>query len=77
MKMNRVAMILLAGVVLAACSRSEAPAPAAAAAPAGATASAVKAEAKKEEKHEAPDIHGMPGMSELFKGDDKKPEGKK
>ena len=30
-----------------------------------------KAEPAKEAKHEAPDTHGMPGMAELFKGEDK------
>ena len=30
-----------------------------------------KAEPAKEAKHEAPDTHGMPGMADLFKGEEK------
>ena len=59
-------MILTAAAfLLFACGPGEPPKPT----PAKASAT----EAKKEETH-APDTHGMPGMSELFKSDDKKDE---
>jgi hypothetical protein len=73
MKATTIFAILAACAVLAACGPGEAPK----ATPAKATTGAPAAvEAKKEEKRETPDTHGMPGMSELFKGDDKKDEKK-
>lgn len=64
---------------LAGCGPGDPPKAVPAATGGSATAASGKVEAKKEEKHEkheAPDSHGMPGMSELFKGDDKKEEKK-
>ncbi len=77
---------LIAALALTACGDSAPPkttvpaaaapvAPAAGApgaAPASAGSASAPVEAKKEEKHDAPDTHGMPGMADLFKGDDKK-----
>ena len=66
---------------LTACDESAPPpkaaTPAVAVVPATATASATASsaaavEAKKEEKPDVPDTHGMPGMADLFKGEDKK-----
>ena len=62
-------------LALAACGQDAAPpkpAASATAAPAPATP-APAAEANKEEKSDpTPEVHGMPGMSELFKDDKKK-----
>ena len=73
MKIANAFATLFAGITLAACGPSEPPK----AAPAAATttsAAPASADAKKEAKHDTPDTHGMPGMSELFKGDDKAAE---
>ena len=59
-------VVLSAGCMLAACGPSDKPK----------VTPPASTEAKTEAPH-APDTHGMPGMSELFKGDEKKPEEKK
>ena len=62
-------------LALAACGQNAEPPKPAVAAPATAAApsAAPAAEAKKEEKSDpTPEVHGMPGMSELFKDDKKK-----
>jgi hypothetical protein len=83
MKIDRIAVALLAAAALAGCGKkaeaprpppaaAQAPAPAPAAPAAGGTEqAAAKPGEKKEEAPEVPDTHGMPGMSELF-GDKKK-----
>ena len=58
--------------IFVACSPND-PSKAAPAAPKSTAATDAKPEPKKEEHH-TPDTHGMPGMSELFKGDDKAAE---
>ena len=69
MKNFGVLAAIVTSLTLASCGRSEpTKAPPAATPSAG---SATKAETKKEEAPHAPDLHGMPGMADLFKGDDK------
>ena len=60
-------------LLLAACGQESTPAkPAAApATSAPAPAASAPAEPAKKEVTHAPETHGMPGMSELFKADDK------
>ena len=73
MKIANAFATIFAGIMLAACGPGETPK----AAPVAATttpAAPANADARKEAKHDAPDTHGMPGMSELFKGDDKAAE---
>jgi hypothetical protein len=70
MKITAACATLLAGIALAACGPGESPKATPAAAPTS-TATPTSVDAKKEAKHDTPDTHGMPGMSELFKGDDK------
>jgi ribosomal protein L12E/L44/L45/RPP1/RPP2 len=77
MRTDRRLILAATCLALAACGQNaEPPKPAAvpAAAPAAsAPAAAPAAEAKKEEKSDpTPEVHGMPGMSELFKDDKKK-----
>jgi hypothetical protein len=78
MQAHRFFIVSATCLTLAACGQSGEPPKAAATgkpaaqAPAPAASGAPTAEAKKEEKHDTPDTHGMPGMSELFKDDPKK-----
>jgi len=80
MHTTRTFIFSTACLVLAACGQNAEPpkpavaAPAPAAAPSAAPAApAPAAEARKEEKSDpTPEVHGMPGMSELFKDDKKK-----
>lgn len=62
---------LVTCLVLVACGRNESPKATPVATPLSSAANVPKAEIKKDEAPHAPDTHGMPGMSELFKGDDK------
>ena len=68
--MKRITAItaVVVGLALAACGSSDPPT----AKTTPTTPPATNAAAKTEPKHDTPDTHGMPGMSELFKGDDKK-----
>jgi len=68
------ASVAFVAAFVAACGQE--PAPAAPTAPSTTTStapapSAPAAEAKKDEGAHAPETHGMPGMSELFKSDGK------
>jgi hypothetical protein len=75
MKTTATVLALATSAVLYACGGgAEPPKTAPAAAP---KAEAPKAEAPKEEKKDAAESHGMPGMSDLFKVEEKKPEEKK
>ena len=67
MKMTSGVAALLACLTLAACGPNEPPAP-------KTTSVNSNAEAKKETKPEVPDTHGMPGMSDLFKTEEKAAE---
>lgn len=72
--MRAIAAVGLAGLGLAvaACGDSaKQPVPKVGVVNAAPAAFEAKAEPVKEAKHEAPDTHGMPGMAELFKGEDK------
>ena len=69
MKNLAVVATFVASLVLVACGRNEPPK--ATPAPLSSATTVTKAEPKKDEAPHAPDTHGMPGMSELFKGDDK------
>ena len=69
MKSLAVAATFVASFALVACGRNEPPK--ATSAPLSGATTVTQAEPKKEEAPHAPDTHGMPGMSELFKGDDK------
>jgi hypothetical protein len=71
MKMTVAFAALVAGLALSACGRNEPPKAASGAPPTATATTMVKGQTKKEEKSDVPDTHGMPGMSELFKGDDK------
>ena len=68
-------MIAVATAALASGCGQEQPAPAKPAAPAATSAPAQPAAApeakKKEEGAQVPETHGMPGMAELFKGEEK------
>lgn len=66
MRTMAVAFALLAALTLSACGRDAPPA-----APKTATTPPVSSETKAEKKHEVPETHGMPGMSELVKGEEK------
>ena len=66
--MNRFTTLVVCCFFLAACGQESAT-PASSAPPGASTAPA--AEAKKDEGAHAPETHGMPGMSELFKSDGK------
>lgn len=68
MKNFAVIAAIVACLMLVACGRNEPPKATPAATP---LSNAAKAETKKDEAPHAPDTHGMPGMSELFKADDK------
>lgn len=78
MRTPQTLVLFAAALALAACGQNADPSkpaagPAVAPAAAPGTAPAPAAEAKKEEKHDStPEVHGMPGMSELFKDDKKK-----
>jgi predicted small lipoprotein YifL len=61
---------LAASLSLTACGPTEAPKATSAAAPAASATAATKSE----DKPEANDGHGMPGMADLFKGDPKAEE---
>jgi uncharacterized lipoprotein YbaY len=80
MTIKKLALGLAAAAALVGCEDKK-PAPQAppptAAAPAPSAAPAPAGEAAKKEEIEAPDTHGMPGMSELFKDKDKKEPEKK
>ena len=74
-----IALLIAASFALAACGKSNDASKASAPLP---TPPAVKADAKAEaakadEKPHAAESHGMPGMADLFKGDEKKDEAKK
>ena len=72
---NRRALLALAAVLpRAACGPGDAPKPATSTTTT--TTTATKTEVKAEEKPHAPESHGMPGMADLFKGDEKKDEKK-
>jgi len=71
MSFLRLALTIAAlSLALAACGQSNDQSKATSSTP-SAPATTAAPEAKKE-VHEAPDTHGMPGMSELFKGKDEK-----
>jgi hypothetical protein len=60
------------GLIGAACGDSaKQPTPKVGVVNAAAAATESGAEPAKEAKHEAPDTHGMPGMADLFKGEEK------
>jgi len=72
--MRAIAGVGLVGLALAvaACGDSaKQPAPKVGVVNASATVAEAKVDPVKEAKHEAPDTHGMPGMAELFKGEEK------
>ena len=75
--MKRILIAAVSVLCVAACGQEPAPAkPAAPSAPGNSAAQAAPvAETKKDEAAHAPETHGMPGMSELFK--DKKADGEK
>ena len=62
---------LVTCLVLVACGRNESPKATPAATPFSIAANVPKAEIKKDDAPHAPDTHGMPGTSELFKDEDK------
>jgi ribosomal protein L12E/L44/L45/RPP1/RPP2 len=76
MRTDRRLILAATCLALAACGQNAEPPKPAAAAPAPSAAPATPApaaEARKEEKSDpTPEVHGMPGMSELFKDDKKK-----
>ena len=74
MKTTTAIALLAVGFLLCACKPNDPPAPPTTTTTT--TTTTTKTEVKKEEKHEVPDTHGMPGMAELFKGDEKKEEKK-
>lgn len=71
MKMTAAIVALVASLALTACGPNETPKAMPTAAQTSTAAPIAKGESKKEEKMHVPDTHGMPGMSELFKGGDK------
>ena len=67
MKNLAVITTLVACLVLVACGRNKSPKATPAPTPLSSAANVPNAETKKDEALHAPDTHGMPGMSELFK----------
>ena len=71
MKNFAIIAAIAASLVLVACGRDEPPKPSTTAKPLSSSTTAAKTETKKEEAPHAPDLHGMPGMADLFKGEEK------
>jgi hypothetical protein len=73
--MRLIAVVGIVGLTLAvgACgdSAKQPPAPKVGVVNAATAPADAKAEPAKEAKHEAPDTHGMPGMADLFMGEEK------
>jgi ABC-type glycerol-3-phosphate transport system substrate-binding protein len=75
MKTTAAVAALITGLTLAACGQNTPP-PAKPTSTTSTTSPSPSPAAKTEAKHETPDTHGMPGMSELVKGEEKKaPDG--